>query len=181
MMGRQTINGPAALNNLQNPAALGRLMMQQQQAGDRLSIVGRLDPSGHSITIIGEYRRGEYRVIQVTVESQDGEITSSDLGIPVKTTMDETVAGIIALAESGGDFVGIDRVRDVQRRLRRRSMTDDLLREVAEVHRAAEQAGAPSIVRAVADRFTISYSSAERWVRQARSRGFLPPAERGAR
>ncbi|MGH3679144.1 MAG: hypothetical protein ACRDT2_02495 [Natronosporangium sp.] len=59
---------------------------------------------------------------------------------------------------------------------RRRRMTRALLREVAEVYRAAITEGeAPT--KAVADRYGVSHRTAGRWVAEARQRGELGPAK----
>lgn len=57
-------------------------------------------------------------------------------------------------------------------------ITDDQLREVAMVYRAAlaESEGRKAPTEAVRDMFTISRSTAGRWVEEARRRGFLGPA-----
>ena len=58
----------------------------------------------------------------------------------------------------------------------RRPITDDVLREVAEVYRANVAGGAPT--RAVAEELHYSRPSAGRLVMKARGRGFLPTTER---
>jgi hypothetical protein len=60
--------------------------------------------------------------------------------------------------------------------VRRRSVTQDLLREVAQVYRAALDAGAPP-TQAVANHFITTHSSAARWVREARKSGELGPSQ----
>lgn len=59
-------------------------------------------------------------------------------------------------------------------RRRRDRVTDDVLREVAEVYRDAQAAGEPPTI-AVKEHFYKSHSSAARWVGRARQGGFLPP------
>lgn len=53
-------------------------------------------------------------------------------------------------------------------------VTDDVLRKVAEVYRAAHAAGKPP-TQAVAREFVVSRSTAGRYVQRARQRGFLGP------
>jgi hypothetical protein len=55
---------------------------------------------------------------------------------------------------------------------RRRTVTDELLREVARVY-LSDSTGAPT--KAVADHFPTSHRNATRYVALARERGFLPP------
>lgn len=64
-------------------------------------------------------------------------------------------------------------------RRRRNSVNDDLLKQVAEVYRAAIPAGAPT--DAVRQHFHVSHSSATRYVRLAREAGHLgrPNGSRG--
>lgn len=61
---------------------------------------------------------------------------------------------------------------------RQRSVTDELLREVAEVY-LADTLDAPTL--AVEIHFDTSNRTATRWVRLARQRGFIPPYERPAK
>lgn len=58
---------------------------------------------------------------------------------------------------------------------RRRRITRELLREVANVYRKAHSEGEPPTA-AVAQHFTIAYSTAARWVGEARKAGELGPA-----
>jgi hypothetical protein len=59
---------------------------------------------------------------------------------------------------------------------RRRMVTEEFLRDVAEVYRSAVQAGdAPT--QAVSSRFTTTHSTAARWVREARKAGILGPSQ----
>lgn len=58
---------------------------------------------------------------------------------------------------------------------RRRTMTDELLGEVADVYRTAHQAGEPP-TEAVREHFKIARSTAGRWVQEARKRGLLGKA-----
>ena len=58
---------------------------------------------------------------------------------------------------------------------RQRKVTDELLREVAEVYQS-DTLGAPTL--AVEDHFDKPNRTATRWVKLARHRGFLPPYER---
>jgi hypothetical protein len=59
---------------------------------------------------------------------------------------------------------------------RRKRLTDSHLAKVAEAYRVAWQAGTPP-TKAVAQDFTVSHSTAARWVGAARKAGHLGPAD----
>ena len=59
---------------------------------------------------------------------------------------------------------------------RGRALVDDVLREVAEIYRAAFDKGQPPVVEAVAEHFCISKSAANKRSRAARRAGFLGAA-----
>lgn len=60
---------------------------------------------------------------------------------------------------------------------RRHAMTDELLKDVAQIVRSHPDAP----TAAVQDLMHVSYRTAGRWVAEARGRGFLPPVSRKAR
>lgn len=64
------------------------------------------------------------------------------------------------------------------RKRKRRTITDDFLREVATVYADALQEGRPP-KQAVSDELNGSYPTAGRWVSEARKRGILPPTSPG--
>lgn len=64
----------------------------------------------------------------------------------------------------------------VRRSRRRNTVTDDFLRDVARVYRANADA-AP--IEAIREAWPSAHSTAARWVKLARDRGFLPPTTRG--
>jgi hypothetical protein len=67
--------------------------------------------------------------------------------------------------------------RVVRRARRRNTVTDDFLRDVARIYRASADS-AP--VEAVKDAYgPVGHSTAARWVKLARDRGFLPKTSRG--
>lgn len=72
--------------------------------------------------------------------------------------------------ESAPDEV-YESVRQLTTPRRRRRVTDELLREVAAAYRENVDTGAPT--KAVAEKLTVSHSTAARYVAQARDRGFL--------
>jgi hypothetical protein len=59
-----------------------------------------------------------------------------------------------------------------------RRMSEDWLREAAEIYSSAEEKPTQAVER-LHSQAPISYSTAARWVMQARQRGFLPPTKRG--
>lgn len=61
---------------------------------------------------------------------------------------------------------------------RRRKLTDDLLREVAEIYRAAIAEGRHPTT-AVRDALMVSHSQAAKYVSRARKRGYLGPTSAG--
>ncbi len=72
-----------------------------------------------------------------------------------------------------------ERYRRGARRPRRGSpLTDENLRQVADLYRAAVKRGDPP-TQTVADQMHVRRSTAGRWVAAARQRGVLGPAERG--
>jgi hypothetical protein len=66
--------------------------------------------------------------------------------------------------------------RVVRRSRRRNTITDEFLRDVARVYKA-NASSAP--VEAVEEAFIVAYSTAARYVKLARDRGFLPKTTRG--
>jgi|SRR5665647_1061483 len=82
-----------------------------------------------------------------------------------------------AAESSGSDVSEAIRVAATVPVTRRRDrVTDDLLREVADVYRKAWAAGDPP-TQAVASHFYKSHSTAARWVGLARKAGYLGPAD----
>lgn len=63
-------------------------------------------------------------------------------------------------------------------KVRRNRVTDEHLAAVADIYRAAEASGNPP-AKAVEDAFFTTYSTATRWIGQARKAGFLGPALKG--
>ncbi|MGQ0842534.1 MAG: hypothetical protein ACT4QF_00230 [Sporichthyaceae bacterium] len=166
-----------------DPDALLRLMARQPNAGDRVGpIVGRLRPSGHHVAFTVEYRRQAYRVVELVVTpDRDKELTSADLGLPVKEAAEQVLSGVWAMfgSHAKGDEFGA-RQDDFRGRQRGR-LPDEFLRRVAETYLQAEADGAPSVIDAVATRHRGHYTTAQRWVAAARKAGHLPPAVRGRR
>ena len=64
-------------------------------------------------------------------------------------------------------------IGEARRRFRRNTITDDLLRDVARVYRANQESKPRD---AVADTFQVAPSTATRYLKLARERGFLRPA-----
>jgi hypothetical protein len=59
------------------------------------------------------------------------------------------------------------------------SLTDDDLKEIAEIYRAAIASGSRSPTHDVGERKHVARSTAARWIARARSKGLLGPAIRG--
>jgi hypothetical protein len=72
-----------------------------------------------------------------------------------------------------------DQTWDVAAPRRRRFVTRDLLREVAQTYRRAVERGQPP-TQAVQEHFSVSHSTAARWVGEARRLKELGPARKGA-
>jgi hypothetical protein len=162
-----------------------RFMSRESAEGDRLVVKGELDPSGYPIRIEVEYRQGTYRVVQVQITaSGDSELTSAALGIPVKEAAEGTLSKLWALVgeEDEPDGAEQERRMEFQRRQRRRWLNDDFLAQVAEVYKRAQADRAESVIKVVADELgPAGYSSAQRWVSEARKRGLLPKVAPGKR
>ena len=170
-----------------DPAAM-RLITRRPIDGDRLAVTGTLAGEGHGVRIIVEYRSDSYRVVSATVDAPEGgEVTSAVLGIAVKKAAEEVLEQAWSMFSATSDDMGVAEARQASQehrsefnaRQRRRSVDDALLRRVAEVFKAAREAEADSAVDAVAKEFTVSYKTAERYVREARKRiPGMPPARR---
>jgi hypothetical protein len=164
-----------------------RLLARRPIDGDQATVSGRLARSGHEIRIVVEHRGGKYRVVSVTVAAPEGgEVTSAVLGIAVKEAANEALAQAWSLFNVTGyqpeDVLDPGVLRaDFMRQQRRRTLDDAFLRRVADVHRAAEQAGERSVTGAVAQEFYVSQAQAERYVRAARKRGLLAASPRSKR
>lgn len=94
--------------------------------------------------------------MEVRDEKQDDSGYSASLGLP--------------------DVEGAIKAVRTARRGARRKLTDDVLREVAEVYRA-NAAKAPT--QSVADHFGVSHRTAAFYVQRARTAGTLPETTRG--
>jgi hypothetical protein len=164
-----------------------RLITRRPIEGDRLTVTGKLAATGHGVRIVVEYRADMYRVVSVTVDApEDAEVTSAMLGIAVKEAATEALAGAWSMFSATSDDMTMSDAQkasqehrgDFLRKQRRRTLDDAHIKRVAEVHRAAAEAGTGSPVRAIQQEFYVSDATAERWVREARKRGFLPPSRR---
>lgn len=136
-----------------------------------------------------EVRDGAPEVRRVVVSATvDGrEVRSTDLrDLHLEDLVEDTTAQVVGRAsidDAGRRLVETDfrswrqssRAVRLARRTRRPRITEDLLREVAAVYRAAPDRP----TQAVADRFERSHSTATLYVKLARDRGFLGAAIRG--
>jgi hypothetical protein len=181
-----------------NPPVM-RLISRMPIDGDRVTMTGKLvevsrdgkaEDTGYVIRIVAEYRdrAGDYQVASVAVDAPaGGEVTSAVLGIPVKRAANHALATAYSIFSATSDDttpVEAERARreyhaDFMHKQRRRHLTDDFIKRVAEFHKAAEASGAGSVTAAIELEFSVSTPQAERYVREARKRGFLPPSRRG--
>lgn len=144
---------------------------------------------------------GQGRVIALEVRAPDeGRIASDKLRrIPIGRLTRQAVAGAAQHVEAGNvaprtllaaminksrsqaeaDASFYRRYTDDARHPRQGSpLTDENLRQVASIYRAATKRGDPP-TQTVADSLKVARSTAARWVGKARERGFLGPALRG--
>jgi hypothetical protein len=114
-------------------------------------------------------------------EGDDAPITSTDLrhanlGDAVRKAL------LLATAAPPGSFLGdeVVAIADAGFAPRRgRRLTDERLEEVARTYRDAVARGTPPIESIKAQFAPLPHSTAQRWVKRARERGFLGPAIRG--
>jgi hypothetical protein len=126
---------------------------------------------------------GRPEVDEVIAERQAGgpEVTATALcDIPLRAIVDRFVEQMAMLSFGASLFQDVedfnagykDATSAAAATRRRRTVDDELLREVAEVHRN-DLTFAP--VKAVQEHFHTSRRNAARWVALARERGFVPP------
>lgn len=150
--------------------------------------------NGSPVLALGfEVRDGLPQCRRAELRSTDEgrEVLSSDLrGVRVEDLLEQAVGAVAMLLDddaergvwtlepvtTGGELRGtLAETRRLRRQARRR-VTDELLREVAEVYRAHVD-DAPT--RAVAERTGRSHRTAALYVQQARQAGFLGAATHG--
>ena len=83
----------------------------------------------------------------------------------------------ICVGEWNSEQYRADVERVVRRSRRRNTVTDDFLRDVARVYRANADSAPVEAVRETYG--PVGYSTAARYVKLARDRGFLPPTTAG--
>jgi hypothetical protein len=164
-----------------------RLITRRPIDGDRVAMTGKLAETGHSVRIVVEFRAGTYRVVGVSVDAPEGgEITSALLGIAVKEAANEALASAWSMFSATSEDMkpaDADAARgtyrtDFMAKQRRRHLDDPFIRRVAEVYQAAEQSGERPLIGAIEREFVVSTAQAERYVSEARKRGFLPQSKR---
>lgn len=133
--------------------------------------------------------RPEVDEVRVVRHAGEAEITATALStIPLREIVDGvkiTIAEVMVLELDDSGTPGEDGHFDedtndaawlagksVEALRRRRTVTDELLQEVARVYEG-DTTGAPT--KAVADHFPTSHRNATRYVALARERGFLAP------
>jgi hypothetical protein len=95
-------------------------------------------------------------------------------GSPYEFRPKEALAWLDKLQERAAEAYAVARDRPSPRKKRTR-ITDEFLREVANVYRRAENSEMPP-TREVANHYKAPHSTAGKWVASARKKGFLPPA-----
>jgi hypothetical protein len=144
---------------------------------------------------------GQGRVIALEVRAPDaGRIASDDLRrLPISRLTRQAVAGAAQHVKAGkvaprtllaaminksrpqaeADAAFYRQFTDHARSPRQGSpLTDENLRQVADIYRAADKRGDPPTQK-VADVMHVARSTAARWVGKARKQGFLGPALKG--
>jgi hypothetical protein len=143
---------------------------------------------------------GNGRAIAIEVRPRSGGVTSENLRhLPITRLTRQAVAGAAQRVEPGK--VGGHRLleamltrgrsqaesdaafyraytKDARRPRSGSPLTDDNLRSVADLYRAAIERGDPP-TQTVSDEMHVARSTAARWVAEARKRRFLGPAIRG--
>lgn len=153
---------------------------------------------GHALELeVAVDERGVPRCRSFTVRAHDNgpEVTGETLRrLPVRTLVRDATARVAAqwrLSEAQGEDMrlvpaspseGLETYRalleDARRPRRGSPITDDHLRQVADLYRTALARGdAPT--QTVADSMHVVPSTAGRWVKRARERGFLGPTTPG--
>ncbi len=126
---------------------------------------------------------GRYRVKTLTVEAKDGTVTSDTLrAVPVKDLVTKaTLAAPHRAKVEGGKLTLGPRQSPLAvtahqvERWRGAAPDDDTLERVALIYRLA-YAAHDNPTQAVVDYFERPRSTASRWIRMARERGYLRPA-----
>ena len=149
----------------------------------------KLDSEGLPFSVELEFAAGadgpRCRVIQLEARDDGAPIGARDirrvpigeciqLAIASAAMREERRPGVISYQFGGGHPNVTEQVklaRPVDERTK-----DAHMRKVADIYHAHEETGKPT--QAVQDEFSCSYSTAARWVMQARQRGFLSPTKR---
>ncbi len=158
------------------------------ELGDGVSVPGQYRakwelPSKHVVEIVVAFERGVPVVNSITVERAEGlpSLSGTELRqIPIAHIVEEAarrLAMVTTLTADGGSFITFpakgrrQAKADAQVRpaMRRRTITPDLLRDVARIYRSNPS----EPTAAVRDAFEVSPATASRWVERAREDGFL--------
>jgi hypothetical protein len=148
------------------------------------------DGGGPDVALRFEVRNGapECREVRVTATADGREVRHSGIvGLRIEDILEKALQQMLLGSGDVGPS-GLHRWLDhlpptavsesrQARSARRVTITDALLREVAEVYRAAASAGKPTSV--VADHFGVAHRTAALYVQKARAAGHLPPTTQG--
>ncbi len=135
------------------------------------------DVEGYDVTVVvtptpmQEDRAGGFHCSSVTIAQRPGGPVVTALGIrgiAIGALARET--GVHAIIEAGNDMTPIPEG------IAAGGPTDEALRRLAEIYRAALVFGEPP-ARTVRERLGITAPTAGRWIARARERGFLGPSE----
>jgi hypothetical protein len=123
------------------------------------------------VELVAEVENGTYVVSEVRCTRRRGgpEVTGEAIrAVPIHRILTRG-----AIDANGGlhPGPGVEEIRD-------QGPTEDSLHVVAYIYRLAHMVGDPP-TRAVASAIGVPYSTAARWVQQARQAKFLRPADRG--
>jgi len=141
---------------------------------------------------IGVSLDGVPECVEIEIDAEPGAppVTPTDLRVPLRRLMDQAVNWIARPAEfdTVGNVVRLgarsslrESAVDAAPAPRRapRSLTPELLAQVAETYQEAKaiprsrRFGRPQPTQAVADKFTVPYNTATKWVGHARDAGLL--------
>ncbi len=163
------------------PERTAVVQLGELRVPERVRAVATLEQHGLDVSLSLVVEDGIYAVDELVLRRRSGgrSLNQSRLreDLPVQDLVDACATLLDArIADELGQRVQWDALASPRRTGRRWAVTDEHLREVAEVYRS----GHPRGTEAVMHRFEpVSHRTASRWVSLARERGYLPPATKG--